>query len=256
MDRDNVTPAYLRELRTIVYNQTFNLIKEEEVVETWVTEATSHPDCTPEAVVDYVEKKVGKKAVIFDPSDKEANYKAVSKGCGVIKPRSITKEQWVNVKTKAPEVKPAGQVYPTSKPYSDNPDATLETVIPEDEWTEGMQKVVRYAKMLAKNIVHRDIRVRLNRGSRKGRAAYGEGSLVFFFTVLGNKWFDSFPNNMEEVTDLLIHEFGHEYSGNHLSDEYYRALTKLAGRSVMLALRYPEFFPQPESKDRYQLTEA
>jgi len=40
----------------------------------------------------------------------------------------------------------------------------------------------------------------------------------------------------------LIHEFGHHYSSDHLSEDYYRALCKVGARIVRLALTKPEMF--------------
>jgi hypothetical protein len=42
------------------------------------------------------------------------------------------------------------------------------------------------------------------------------------------------------VDALLIHEFGHEYSGDHLSGDYHEALCKLGARLKRLALEKPE----------------
>ena len=39
---------------------------------------------------------------------------------------------------------------------------------------------------------------------------------------------------------LLIHEFGHDTSGDHLSDEYHEALCRLGAGMKRLALEKPE----------------
>ena len=53
-------------------------------------------------------------------------------------------------------------------------------------------------------------------------ACYGSGRLDFNLMRLGHKWFEQGTN--EEVDTLLIHEFGHQYSADHLSEEYHGAL--------------------------------
>jgi hypothetical protein len=74
-----------------------------------------------------------------------------------------------------------------------------------------------------------------------GGASYGvSGGLIFNKMRLGNKWFERGIN--EEVDALLIHEFGHEYCGDHLSEEYYEALCILGARLKRLALDKPELF--------------
>ena len=56
-------------------------------------------------------------------------------------------------------------------------------------------------------------------------ACYGAGRLDFNLLCLGHAWFQQGAS--EEVDRLLIHEFGHEYSGDHLSEEYHEALCRL-----------------------------
>jgi hypothetical protein len=57
---------------------------------------------------------------------------------------------------------------------------------------------------------------------------------------LGYKWFDEGAS--EEVNDLLLHEFGHHYSRDHLSSDYHDALTRLGARAMALALEQPDAF--------------
>ena len=72
-------------------------------------------------------------------------------------------------------------------------------------------------------------------------ASYGSRTIAFNVGRLGNAFFE-YPANREEIVDLIIHEFGHEYSGDHLSRDYYHALTRLAGKAVELALTEPGVF--------------
>ena len=88
-----------------------------------------------------------------------------------------------------------------------------------------------------------DIEVNINDlKTEKASAWYGGKGLTFNIARLGKSFFEEFPTNKERVIDLCIHEFGHEYSKDHLSKEYYRALTKLGAASTMLAIRNPKFF--------------
>ena len=50
-------------------------------------------------------------------------------------------------------------------------------------------------------------------------ACYGTGRLDFNLLRLGHRWFEQ--GATEEVDRLLIHEFGHQFSGDHLSEEYH-----------------------------------
>jgi len=64
--------------------------------------------------------------------------------------------------------------------------------------------------------------------------------LTFNVGRLGRLWFESGPN--AAVDRLLIHELGHHYSSDHLSEEYHDALCKLGARLALLAIAEPEFF--------------
>ena len=61
-------------------------------------------------------------------------------------------------------------------------------------------------------------------------------------TLRGERWFSDFPQNLEQVINLLIHEFAHEYESDHLSKNFYSALSSLADKSIMLALKQPDIF--------------
>jgi len=53
----------------------------------------------------------------------------------------------------------------------------------------------------------------------------------------GGKFFSgTLHERIEKWSDLLIHEFAHEYESNHLSEEYYNACTRLDGKLARLML--------------------
>src|SRR5205809_507342 len=87
--------------------------------------------------------------------------------------------------------------------------------------------------------------VELGGTSRRQRRCFRQGSRRSSFEYivgnLGVKWFER-PPACEEITDLILHEFGHQYESDHLSREYYRALTRLGAKLTMLALEEPQFF--------------
>jgi hypothetical protein len=78
-------------------------------------------------------------------------------------------------------------------------------------------------------------------------ACYGAGRLDFNLLRLGHRWFEQGPG--EDVDRLLIHEFGHQFSSDHLSEDYHEALCRLGARMKQLALEKPEelrqFLVQP-----------
>ena len=112
------------------------------------------------------------------------------------------------------------------------------TVILESEWTEGMRNIAAYAKFLAKELMNVDFAVQVVDTTNKFGACYGKRGLDFNLYALGHDWFDH--GATEEVDRLLIHEFGHQFSGDHLSSEYHDGLCHLGAGLKMLALEKPE----------------
>ncbi len=120
-----------------------------------------------------------------------------------------------------------------------------ECVIPADQWTEGMQRVACWAMALGLRLLDQPIDVKIVREPTvEWGANYGCAMLTLNLGRLGHGCFDGFPGNVETVLALLLHEFGHEYESDHLSDKYHRALTRLGAKAAILALRQPECFPR------------
>jgi hypothetical protein len=137
-------------------------------------------------------------------------------------------------------VLPAGQVTPSPKTY--DPNGRPENVIQESEWTEDMQRVARFSKELHFKLTRTMLsHVRIVREPHVGWAAnYGHG-MCLNYSKLGKAWFAQ-PNRAEKILDLLVHEFGHFYGDDHLSEQYHDGLTLLAARLANVCLNEPDFF--------------
>jgi hypothetical protein len=236
-DRDNVRPAYLRKVRTHVLNEMADRLTEEDANEVWVRQASSDANCSAEAINKVLDLRFGQKRAAYDPSDPEANKTWVSKGGTLVYGAMLNAQEWKNAKG-AEAIQPAGQLCPTAKPYSLDPNAKPVTIIPREEWTDGMQNIVAYAGFLAKELMGVKITVCIVKTMNDFWACYGARRLDFNVQRLGKDWFDQGPS--EDVDRLLIHEFGHEYSGDHLSEEYHEALCRLGARLKALALEKPD----------------
>jgi hypothetical protein len=243
LDRSNVLPSFLKALRAAILNNAHDAMSEEDSEDTWVTEALSSKDVEEQAVQGAIAKRFGKRSVAFDPSDLEANNRAISKGYTVVHGRSLPKKAWANVR-KASSLPPAGQVTPTPKPYSDDPDADPVEVLPEKDWTPAMCRVAAFAKRLAKELMDARIRVQIVRAGLHFNAAYGSQCLDFNLERLGQSFFDQSHTSRGrvDVMQLLIHEFAHVYESNHLSANFYYAICRLGARAVTVALQKPEVF--------------
>jgi hypothetical protein len=242
-NRDNVTPAYLRTVRTLVFNQTHTLIDKEEANDSWVREATSDERCTTEAIKTAVTHRFGEKSVAFDPGDPEANKLAMSKGYTVIPGRSMNKGEWNNIrKAQSAGISlalPSGRVTPSPKAF--DPDGVPLKLLPREKYTEGMHKFYEYARWLAEKLIDARISVKIaSDRDWKFAAAYGKKGLIVNLAHLGRKWFENVASR--RMNALLLHEFAHEYSGDHLSSEYHETLCDLGAKLAEVAANNPARF--------------
>jgi len=151
-DRNNVKPSFLKKVRTLVLNEMKDRLKEKDANDDWVRQASSDPACSKDAIRRVLDLRFGEKRAAYDMSDPEANKTWMSKGGTVVYGGMMSAAEWKNAK-EAGAIQPAGQLCPTPKPYSDDPDAKPVTIIPEDQWTAGMRNIVDYAMFLAKELM-------------------------------------------------------------------------------------------------------
>lgn len=214
-NRDNVTPAYLRQLREVVLDNTFDLLTQEEAHKPWVAEAL--PNASEEALQKVITERFGENAVIFDPSCPEANKRAVEQGRGVIYGRQLPSEVFSRMKGLG-MVKPAGQYLDLRGDHQTSPDG-LPPIAAKD-YTPGMDRVTRYAHSLAEELLGRGISTAIFRMpvGERWQASFGGNRLSLNLTVLGHKFFDN--GNQQQVDELLIHEFSHAKVSDHLSNAF------------------------------------
>ena len=235
-DRDNVKPAFLQAVRVTVLNAAHDLLTvDDEATAGWCKLAGADARCSDDAIKHLIWLRFGEKVAAPDPSDTEA-MKAFQAQGGVIV-AGLSKGEWANVK-RAGAVLPAGKICPTAKPYSDDPNAPQADLVPPHQWTEGIKNIAEYARYLGRELMGVEVVVSVVRTTNNFLACYGRQRLDLNLNRLGHKWFDQGPT--EDVDRLLIHEFGHQYSGDHLSEDYHEALCRLGAAMKRLALEKPE----------------
>lgn len=239
MDRDNVTPAYLRAIRVAVLNATFERITKEDAAQTWVKEACGDERVADEAVRKTIGLRFGDNAVAYDASDVEGSKLSMSQGRQVVYGGHLSAAEWEMAK-RAGVLPAAGTITPSPKPYS--PDGPPLNVIPYKDWTAGMKRFQGFAIEIAQLLLDAKISVRFaNQPDWNVLATYGiSRELTFNVARTTPDYFDG--QIKQQQIDDLIHEFGHHYSGDHLSSEYHDALTRLGAKFTLLALRRPELF--------------
>jgi hypothetical protein len=238
-DRNNVRPAYLRAVRTLILNEMRDRLTEEDANADWVRQASSSPDCSTDAIKRVLSLRFGEKRAAFDPNDPEANKAWIAKGGRLIYGPELSGQEWKKAK-EAGAIQPAGQLCPSPRPYSQDKDAKNVTVIPQDRWTPGMRAVADYAVFLGTELMQVPVTVTFVNTTNNFAACYGPGDLHFNLFRLGHAWFEK--GITEEVDRLLIHEFGHQYSVDHLSKKYHESLCRLGAGLKRLALEKPEAF--------------
>jgi len=239
LDRENVLPAFLAQLRLAVFNRMHGRVTADDMNSEWIEATIGSADCSREAVTSYMDARFGSKRVSFDPSDAEANKLAVSKGYTVVHGAMMSAGAWKNAKA-ANAILPAGQVTPGPKTWSgeDDPNATAFTDwIPESEWTDGMRRIASFAALAAERVLKRSIAVKFCATAHHlGAASFGPaGNLVFNKLRLGADWFER--GITEEFVGVLIHELAHGVSVDHLSAEYHEALCRIGAKLFALARR-------------------
>lgn len=244
LDRDNVTPAYLRDVRTLVVNAMHEHLDEADANATFVNEALADERAAPEAVNRALDLKYGEKRAIWDPTDLEANHNLVAEGYTLIKGGQLTKDQWANAKKHDPALRPSGQIRPTKKALF-SPDGE-DRWVPREKWTPAMHAVVEYTLDICRELLDRPVTVSiLSDVTQSYAACFGDLGFVFNLGRLGHAWFNAAMTEGQPsvpLNQLILHELGHHFCPSHLDERYHEALCRLGARMTALALTKPALF--------------
>lgn len=236
-DRDNVTPGYLRALRVEMLNAAHDELTVEQATAVWATEASEDERASSAAVSSVLDRRFGEKRVAYDPSDREANSRAVAAGYTVVPGGSLTKGQWANAR-QSELIPAAGRVTPGHKvAFSADGVPPLRA----GEWTDSMKAIAKSAHNLAQALcVASDLRVDWYQGREaatwRWQGAWQRGGfLKLNASRLGREMLDFQAGDDRAITRLLIHEFAHEKVENHLSDAFHEECTRLGVDLAYLA---------------------
>jgi hypothetical protein len=253
MDRDNVTPHYLKTIHTVILNNLHDDLTEEEASSTWVVTAVGNTErIKPEAAAAYVEKAFGKKAAIKDYRDAGSIKETESRGWNNIPPNALTPEVRATI-DKHDLLKKTSQICPTEAPTK-----APARILSPDEYDEDQRKFVRLITTVAPTLIEHEVTVQIiddadvlflgcflkNVASHttKGRANFKAGSFLFQINVAHHD-----TSDWEENYSLLIHELAHHHplcqNNDHLKCEFYETVNSIGAKLAMLALTKPEIFP-------------
>jgi len=253
VDRDNVTPAYRRRILALTANEMAREIKDAGAG--WVQEAIEAPEIKPDAMEAVLDKRYGEKRTMFDPSDLEANKRAVADGFTVVHGRSLGADASANIRRFRADgrdlLRPSGQVTPSTAGLwaarsAASPDAPIMEPIASDALGAFQKAAVAFVGRVGARVLGFKFPVvvypRYPMGVRMA-ASWATGGLLggsrFSFYVPGMKgrWEDR-----DYLLHLVIHECAHSICGDHLDEAYYNALTDLGVKAVGLALSEPGLF--------------
>lgn len=239
LERDGVRPAYLARIRAIVLETMTERLTQQDATSTWVRDALeAHGDELPPATVNRImDLRFTDKRVTFDASDLEANKRAVAAGYTLVHGSQMSAAEWSAARS-ANAILPAGQVTPSPRP--DSPDGAPRQYLEREKWSRAMTEVAAMTERVCSRVVERAVTVRIcSDVTWPFGATYGDGHFTYNLGRLGHRFFEG---PIEAIFDLMVHECGHQYESDHLSTQYYHALTKVAGRMVRLALKEPTLF--------------
>jgi hypothetical protein len=247
IERDNVTPSYMKGVYVTVLNEMKDHISEEDATASWVRTAAGDKRVSDEAIVKVMAKRFGEKRVSYDPSDKGSNKEAVSRDHIVVTGGSLSKGEWENVR-RAKAITPAGQLFPTN--ITDRP--PKETISPNDYDAE-QKRYVRLIETVSPLLIDRTATVKIiNDEDLKIRGcsrweAQGIASGTFIFEI--NLAFHD-CSDWEGNYYLLIHELSHHkvQSNDHLVATFYETVNELGATLAQLAIEQPELFGMAEEE--------
>lgn len=225
LERNSVPPSYLEKIFKTVLEASYKLLTPESSTELWVTEALGASDVDENAVKSVIEKRFGKGAVAYDPSDVEGSKRAAAENRTVVAGRTFDKKAWQNIK-RSGALPPAGQVTPSEKGHDKEGWNLLE------DWNREIKDVVGYAEWVADAVGAglKEVKVAVD-VTKPFLATYGpDGILTLNKGKLGNEWFERFPENIESVTALLLHEYSHATVSDHLSRNFADKIAELGAK--------------------------
>lgn len=238
-DRDNVTPAYLRKLRVAVLNEVHDSLDHEQASAAWVSDASGHEDASPAAVDSVLTGRFGERRVVYDPSDPEGSKLAMSKGYTVIPGGSLSGAQWRNVRRFGTAL-PAGQVTPSPK-VETSPDGV--PAIPRAKWKPEWAEIEQLAEwlwhLLRPTGAPSEIDVVWYDGDVGFAGAFksvGRRRIMLNARALRSEIAAWATGDKRGILALLVHEFGHEYESDHLSERYHDALCRMAAEAFYITV--------------------
>lgn len=229
MERDNVTPSFLRAVRVAVVNALGTQLDKETAAANWVREAAADPNINGIAFKHIIAQRFGGQAVVYDPSDIGSNREASSQDFTVVSGGSLSAGEWENVR-RTGAIQPAGRLFPTNL-GSREPDKSYD----RSEWTPEMNYYAKFVEYVSPHLVGHQVTLSFIRDKRM---VCGQFFGTWFMVNLAHHDVTDWRTNIE----LMLHELAHTVvqSNDHLSHEFYETVGTLGAKLALLLARDPK----------------
>ncbi len=244
-ERDNVTPAYLKNLHAVVLQQMIDHISDDDAAQPWAAAAVETGKLTNVTLQKVAVKRFGDKAVVHDHVDIGSNRKAAEKGANVLGRGSMSPGER-KVFLGAGALKKAGDVeeYKTEHDY-DEPKKTLT----KNEYDTDQKRYVKLIEDVSPLLIGRTAQVKIIKDkalkirgcSRWEKQGIQKGTFIFEINLSFHDCSDWEGNYY-----LLLHELAHHkvQCNDHLHEDFYETVNTLGAKLALLVLEQPEMFPE------------
>lgn len=213
-DRGSVRLGYVHRIQEAAAEIMAESIDQEQARAAWVAESLTTME-DDDAVRHVVRKRFGK-AVTYDPSDPEANKRALDAGYHVVRGGELSKRAWQTVR-RAKALEPAGRKF--SRFVHRSPDGVAPE--PRTAWTPEMERFAEYAYRLSEYIMGEPLAVNFYRLTGHPALGFcGSGEIGVNLSSGGTALVESM--DQEKVDRFLIHELAHARgAGDHYTDRFH-----------------------------------
>ncbi len=241
IERDNVTPSYIKAVYAVVLNERKDFLTEEEAASSWVRTGFTDTRIADSTIKSIIEKRYGTKAVRQDRGDKGSNRECTSQDYNVVPNGAMSREEWAVVK-RTGVMKKAGEVCPTNLE-----DYTPKKIVKDDERNTSQVIYQTFVEKLAPLLINHTVTVRFVDDPEvpvQGCTYLWKKGTFRMDVNLAFHDASDWHHNYE----LLIHEFAHHavQSNDHLVDVFYDTVTDLGAKLASLAQTHPSLFPNPQ----------
>jgi hypothetical protein len=230
VDRNSVTPYYMKQLRAAVLDATYKLLTPEQATTKGVADALSR--ASPEAVRAVMDKRFGEKRFVPD-FNRAATGALTAEGFTAVPTNAFDAETFAAIKA-AGAIQSGGQLRPQDSTAGE----------PWTDITPGMEAFRAFTETLAKVVLGMEISwvwaAWDGCPAQCEKLAWNRIALTFNVRSLGVDWFKEHPASNNANLEMIFHELGHYNGAMDCTREHCDGVTKVAAGMVVLMQQQPE----------------